>query len=58
MNIYKILTLNYGNAQTYIVQNYDVVQAIQQSGINPNEVIRVELVDSDSVINNTDFQQS
>lgn len=58
MNIYKILTLNYGNAQTYIVQNYDVVQAIQQSGINPNEVIRVELVDSDSVINNTNFQQS
>ena len=58
MNIYRILTSNYGNTQSYIVQAYDVINAIQCNGIPMQDVIRVELIGSANEINNTEWQGS
>lgn len=52
MNIYKILVLSCGNATTYIVEAYDAVQAIHSNGINPSEIVKLELIDTSNVINN------
>lgn len=53
MNIYRILTLSYGNSQSYIVTAYDAMQAMQNLPINYSELVRLELIGSENQINNT-----
>jgi len=52
MNIYRILIMNCGTSQSYMVQACDAVTAIHNSGINPFDVIRLELIGS---VNETDL---
>ena len=46
MNLYKILTFDGCNSNEFLVYSFDIIQAIQNSGIIYQQVIRVELIGS------------
>ena len=54
MNIYRVLIFNYGNSQSIIVQAFDAMQAIQNSGFPATDVVKVELIGSAAEVNTTD----
>lgn len=50
MNIYKIISVSYGNTQATFVSSSDIVSAIYSSGVNQSDIIRIELIDSRNVV--------
>ena len=50
MNEYKILVISNGMVQTIYVNAGDVSQAAFSSGVNIMEIVKIELVDSSTVL--------
>lgn len=49
MNIYKLLSLSYGETKTTLVKAPDMQQAIYASGINMFDIVKIELVGSSNI---------
>jgi len=53
MNRYKVLYMNCQMPQVMLVDSYDMVGAIQITGIIPASIIKIELIDSIDIVDNT-----
>lgn len=49
MGIYEILAFSCGNTRKIIVNGYDIVSAVMNSGVPQGEVISVKLVGSSDI---------
>lgn len=50
MNEYKLLVISNGMPQTIFLVSNDVTQAAYASGVNIMEIVKIELVDSQNVL--------
>lgn len=53
MNKYRITTFNYGHSQAFIIEAFDIPQALQCGQFNAREVVKVEFIDSSNELDTT-----
>ena len=54
MNKYKITTFSYGQSQAFIIEAFDMMQALQGGMVNQSEVVKIEFIDSSEVTDLTE----
>lgn len=53
MNRYRVTTFTYGQSNSFIVEGFDIIAAIQNSGVNATEIVKAEFVGSSNEVDMT-----
>ncbi len=55
MNKYKITTFSFGQAQSFIIEAYDIFSALSAGAVNDNTaIISIELVGTSNIVDLTE----